>query len=316
MLGPCFPWFRSRSGCLSAPAFLCLAIALARFARAEDRVVVPTYPPCFPVTLTATGVTGRPPLTFTWTLPGGAGTLTGNPATLDTNRLPAGFQTIQLEMRNPWGTAHLGTSLVVEALGFAASPTATRLPDGSYRFHAQTTGATEWRWTWGDGTGTGWLAGCDGLEPTHQFSAPGAYTVRVDARNCREAALSRTITVQVVTQILEIAAFQPVCATAPYCTFPTGAPAPFSQTVAGPAELYLYDWNGDGFDEEISLTQVTTHVYPQPGFYLPRLTVFGADQAIERTAPAPVAIAGSPQTLIFADGFEGGDLSSWSGHVP
>jgi hypothetical protein len=295
---------------------LCLAIALARFARAEDRVVVPTYPPCFPVTLTATGVTGRPPLTFTWTLPGGAGTLTGNPATLDTNRLPAGFQTIQLEMRNPWGTAHLGTSLVVEALGFAASPTATRLPDGSYRFHAQTTGATEWRWTWGDGTGTGWLAGCDGLEPTHQFSAPGAYTVRVDARNCREAALSRTITVQVVTQILEIAAFQPVCATAPYCTFPTGAPAPFSQTVAGPAELYLYDWNGDGFDEEISLTQVTTHVYPQPGFYLPRLTVFGADQAIERTAPAPVAIAGSPQTLIFADGFEGGDLSSWSGHVP
>ncbi|MDX1998978.1 MAG: hypothetical protein SF066_14775, partial [Thermoanaerobaculia bacterium] len=106
------------------------------------------------------------------------------------------------------------------------------------------------------------------------------------------------------------------CPTTPYCTFPTGAPVPFAQAVAGPAALYLYDWNGDGFDEEVSAASVLSHAYPSPGFYLPRLTVFGVDQAVSRSAPAPIQITGSPQSLIFADGFERGDLSRWSSHVP
>jgi hypothetical protein len=161
-----------RSGYSLAPAFFLTALALP--SHAEDHVVLPSYPPCFPVTLTANDVHGRPPLTFTWTLPGNAGTLSGNPTTLDTNRLPAGFHTIQLEIRNPWGVVRSSLSLVVEALGFSATPTATHQPDGSYRFHARTQGATEWRWTWGDGTGTPWLTGCDGLEPEHHFPAPGA----------------------------------------------------------------------------------------------------------------------------------------------
>ncbi|MDX1998698.1 MAG: PKD domain-containing protein [Thermoanaerobaculia bacterium] len=312
MSGPSLPI--RRSGLTLAPALFLAALALP--SAAEDRTTLATYPPCFPVTLTANDVRGRPPLTFTWTLPNGAGTLTGNPTTLDTNRLPAGFHTIQLEIRNAHGVARSSISLVVESLGFATTPTATRQPDGSYRFHAQTSGATEWRWTWGDGTGTPWLTGCDGLELEHRFPAPGTYTVTVEARNCRQPAISRVFTVQVVQQILEIATFQPSCPTTPYCTFPTGAPVPFAQSIAGPAALYLYDWNGDGFDEEVSAAPVLSHAYPSPGFYLPRLTVFGVDQAVSRSAPAPIQITGSPLNLIFADGFETGNLSRWSSHVP
>ncbi|MDX1996820.1 MAG: hypothetical protein SF066_03795, partial [Thermoanaerobaculia bacterium] len=121
MSGPSLPL--RRSGLTIAPALFLAALALP--SAAQDHSILPTYPPCFPVTLTANDVRGRPPLTFTWTLPTGAGTLTGNPTILDTNRLPAGFHTVQLEIRNPWGVARSSISLVVEALGFASTPTAT-----------------------------------------------------------------------------------------------------------------------------------------------------------------------------------------------
>jgi PKD repeat protein len=270
---------------------------------------VPSYPPCFEVTYTA-DATGAPPLTFTWTLPDGT-TLSGNPLTLDTGLLSTGFNAIELEVTNGAGAVIYPVSLVVEDLAFTAPPKFTPADETTIAAVANTTGATEWRWSWGDGTVSPWTTGCAGYAPTHTYPAPGLYTVSVEARSCRSGPLTATGILDLggaTTPLIET--FEAVCLTAPFCTFDAGEIVAFRTIVSASPDAYLYDWNADGFDDEVSATPAASHVFVTPGFYTPRLTVLAGTASDRRDHEAPIQIVlGS--TLLFDHDFENGSLAGW-----
>lgn len=275
--------------------------------------IAPSYPACFEVTLDA-DVTGVGPFEFTWSLPTGE-TLDGNPAVLDTGLLPSGFHELVLSVANAHGVDTHTVSLIVEPLEFLEPPTFTR--DGlAVSAVANTRGATEWRWHWGDGTRTGWLTGCDGYAPTHAYATEDVYTVTVEARSCRAGPLSATGAVDLrgdEPSVL-VERFEAVCPTAPFCTFSTDDEVPFLVELAAPASVtaLLYDWNGDGFDDEITTAPVTAHRFLSPGFPQPRLTALAGSTAHSVTLAAPLQIIGGEPELLFEDGFESGDLRHWS----
>jgi PKD repeat protein len=272
--------------------------------------LVSSYPPCFEVTLEAEA-TGAPPLSYTWSLPGGA-TLSGNPAVLDTALLPAGFHEITLTVTNAAGVATYPVLLAIEELGFSSLPTFSIVDGTTVSARANTTGATEWRWSWGDGTSSGWLSGCEGYAPAHTYPAPGTYSVSVEARSCRSGPLTATGTLDLGGSTAPlIERFQAVCPTEPFCSFDTGEAVPFDVLVSVTVDSYLVDWNGDGFDEEVTFSPVTSHVFTAPGYYLPRLTVLAGTSLDVRYHEAPIEVLGSP-ALLFSDGFESGDLRHWT----
>jgi PKD repeat protein len=269
-----------------------------------------SYPPCVQVTLSA-DVTGRPPLTSTWTVAGGP-VLTGNPLVLDTGLLSDGNHEIVLEVDNSAGSVQYPVDLVVESLGFGGGPGITPAGGDRVWFQANTLGATEWRWTWGDGTGTSWLSGCDGSAPTHTYPGAGSYPVLLEARSCREGPITWSGTVEVTEETPPvIESFEVVCPAAPFCSFRAGEEATFSAQVSGSADLYMYDWDGDGVSDELTGAPVASHAYDAAGYYTPRLTVVGAGSSDTAVLEAPVEVVAAPE-LLFSDGFESGDLRKWS----
>jgi len=270
---------------------------------------LPSYPPCFEATLTA-NATGRPPLSFTWSLPGGQ-VLQGNPVVLDTGLLPTGFNEVVLRVANDAGEALYPVSVVVEDLAFEAAPDLVVTGGTTVATSANTRGATEWRWSWGDGTVTPWTAGCAGYQPSHTYAAPGEYTVTVEARSCRGGPIAMSGTLVLGSgPALGIERFAVVCPTAPFCRFAAGEVVPFEVSVAGGPEAYLYDWNGDGIDDEVASGVVSSHVYPSAGYFTPRLTVLAGSVLDQAALEVPVEIVAGTG-LLFSEDFEGGDLGDW-----
>lgn len=277
----------------------------------RDSSFLPSYPPCFEVTLTA-DTSGAPPLTHLWTLPTGT-ILTGNPLVLDTELLPTGFNTIDLTVSNHAGTASLPVTLVVEDLAFTAPPSFTLTTETTVAALANTTGATQWRWSWGDGTVSPWTSGCPGYAPSHTYPAPGTYQVIVEARSCRAGPITATGTLDVggAPPVDLIEDFRVLCPTSPFCTFAVGDVLSFATVLNHPPDSYIYDWDGDGFDDEASAAAVLEHVYSEPGYYTPRLTVL-AGQAVDRQFhPAPIEILAA-SSLLFDHDFEAGTLAGWT----
>ncbi|MFW6012195.1 MAG: PKD domain-containing protein [bacterium] len=267
-----------------------------------------TFPPCIDVTLTA-DATGAPPLSYEWTLPDGQ-LLAGNPATLDTGLLPDGFHEIELAVTNDFGTATHTLQLTIEQLAFAEPPSFA--VDGTtVTATANTVGATEWRWSWGDGTATSWLSGCDGYQPTHTYADLDTYQVTVEARSCREGPLRATGTLDLTGSAPVIETFQVLCPTSPFCSFEAGEPVSFEILVQGTPDAYIYDWNGDGFDDETTAQPVESHVYTQPGFFIPRLTVLADDQIDQMHHETAIEIRSAP-SLLFDYDFEEGTLDGWT----
>src|SRR5262249_53755578 len=117
---------------------------------------------CQPVTLTATGVTGRPPLTTGWTIvnsdalaaPGG--TSTANPFVWDTkaNGVPQGTYTATFSASNGGSPATKSATFTLGSLpalpangGF--TPTVDPFTAGTVTLHVAVPGATEWNWDFG-----------------------------------------------------------------------------------------------------------------------------------------------------------------------
>ncbi len=235
----------------------------------------PSYLPCERPTFTANGLTGKPPLTLTWLLDNRT-SFSVNPLTLDTATIPAGSHTLTARLTNAHGAATRAVPFSVQPLAFLLPPTHDNLGSNTARLRANTSGATEWRWVWGDGTSTAWLAGCPGYAPTKQYARPGTYSVQLFARNCRDAAI-QTVFPVTVTQTLaaRVLSFLAACPFT-FCIFPANTPIRFDQTFAGAPTVYRYDWNGDGVFEQISPVPVTSHAYPAPGLYTPRVQVADA----------------------------------------
>jgi len=264
---------------------------------------------CQPVTLTANDVTGRSPLTYQWAVTDGgsnpppnyvAGTTNPSTWTIDPATTP-GTYTAEATVSNSAGSAVKSTTINVQGLpllpaGGTFAPTNDSFTNGTVQLHVNAPGATEWNWDFGDGSSTGWVSDpVSGPNPVHSYTALGAYTVTVQVRNCVEAARTSSGLAVNITQIAPlVAGFAAQCDFG-LCGFNTGEAITFTDSSTG-AELWDYDWNGDGtFEDAGHSTPVTSHTYSQTGDYYPKLRVHrGAETDVFTHAAKITVSTGAP----------------------
>ncbi len=289
-------------------ATLPLTVLSAQPAIGSISVSPPSPLQCQPVTLTGTGVTGEPPLTYAWaitenTAPAPGGTSSATSFTWDTaaNAASPGTYTAQLGISGV-GTGSASASFTLgslPSLPLTFTPTAGT-PDsgGKVIFGAGVAGATQWNWNFGDGTGyQGWTNDpVNGPNPPHTYAATGNYTVTVQVRNCLSEAVvtSSSISVNITSVTKLTAGFAAICAFAP-CAFTAGSPITFTDSSTG-ATTWDYDWNGTGtFADAGHAAPVTQHTYATAGSYSPTLRVHNGSQIATYTiSPALVVYAGQP----------------------
>ncbi len=257
--------------------------------------LTPAYSPCEEIRFSGQA-TGKPPLTLRWLLDGSLYS-TGATATVPSGRLTSGSHAMVFEVSNAHGVAQRSIPFAVQNLEFLLPPSAENLGGSKARFVANTTGATEWQWVWGDGTTSPWLAGCDGYAPTRQYAAPGTYTVRVFARNCRGTMVTSVTFPVTVTQTLAAKVLRFTASNCPlgFCIFPIGTPVLFDQAFAGTPTVYRYDWNGDGTYEQVSPAPVASHSYAAAGLYTPVVQVSDATATSTFRHSLPLLIEGTSQ---------------------
>jgi PKD repeat protein len=234
---------------------------------------------CQPVTLTANGVSGQPPLGWSWAItftnggsPASGGTSTAANSfvwdTKATNATPAGY-TAKVTINNGTNTpASAQTTFTLGSLaalpaGGSFTPTNDPFASGTVQFHVNVAGATEWNWTFGDGATTGWTNDpVNGPNPTHTYTAVGTYSVTVTVRNCAQpgGVTSAALAVKITQTTPLIASFAPVCSFG-FCAFSSGSPITFTDSSTG-AGCWEYDWDGTGtFPDGGHTAPVTSHTY-------------------------------------------------------
>ncbi len=261
-----------------------------------DITVSPQNPlACQPVTLTANGLGGRPPVSVNWTVSNGALVVasgSGNPSfTWNSIGSPPGPYTANVTVSKQGFPSvstskqvNLGTLPVLPAAG-SFTPANDQISLGAVRFHANVPGATEWRWNFGDGWGP-WSSNPsdekDGPNPLHSFTTTGKKTVQVAVRNCvnrgpnDEGYVSAPLEVSITSvEPLNVTLFLAEGCEGPYCDFSPGQTITFRVDTEGiPTGIeYEYDWLGNGFggangaDDQVSPTKLT-HSYAE-GTYSP-----------------------------------------------
>ncbi len=297
---------------------LCLLLGIATPAFADPCLApvagsgLDSWPKCVDVTFTGQGVTGLPPLTYTWEVSNGY-RFAGNPGTLHTENLDPGSYSAQLAVSNAYGTRRsLPVFFSIESLSPGPTPVWTNLGSRVVELQAQATGATEYQWVFGDGVTSAWIQGCLGRTVTHTYPAVGSYAARLRVRNCEDpqqngAAFTITVTEEPQLAVLAWAAFCDLG----FCIFDTGETVFFTTLVQGNPSTYSYDWDGDGLTDEVSAVPIASHVYHRAGTYLPRLTITRGTQVSTYLHQLPLVVlqASGP---IFADGFESGTTAAWS----
>jgi PKD repeat protein len=273
-----------------------------------------TLPPCYSVTFTAQGVTGKPPISLTWDSDLGE-RFTGNPIHLDTTAY-TGFHRLTIHATNPYGSASRDVFFRVEYLSvptpIATSPNPS--PDLTISVTAEPVGATEWHWLWGDGSQSPWTSDCSAFSTSHTYPASGTYQLRMEARSCNEGPLqSAPLTVTVGdSDAIDILVWQVEGCQSGFCVFQTGDPLTFDQLFSAIPDRLDYDWDGDGTPDQSSLFPIPTHTYLLPGAYRPILTAHRGTSSATRQHDGFILIEGPAQHLVFEDGFETGDLGAWS----
>ena len=154
---------------------------------------------CQPVTFTASGAMGTPPLTYAWTLDSGGtpvpgvGSTTGTLVWNTTASTPPGSYRATVTVSNAPGTDSKNTLVTLSALSplpaaGSFAPTTDPFTGSTGQFHVTVAGATEWTWDFdGDGvfSEADWTSDpVAGPNPVFTYSTPGTRQVRVKVRNC------------------------------------------------------------------------------------------------------------------------------------
>jgi PKD repeat protein len=180
-----------------------------------------------------------------------------------------GIYTVKLTVSGPGGSSSkLGTINVTRA---PQAPDANFTPDKlsgdaplTVFFDNQTTGdVTSYLWEFADGTSS------NEAEPTHVFSTPGAYTVRLTARGQNNLSDFAEAVINVTKPL--------VPPNASFSVNPTAGSAPLTVQInnqsAGDNVTYTWDF-GDGTTSQTT-DAVFTHLYTTNGSFTIRLTVSG-----------------------------------------
>jgi PKD repeat protein len=267
---------------------------------------------CQPITLTASGVTGKSPLAVSWavldagnSLPVAANISGSNPAVWDTtNVLPGSYKGIPTAS-NGFGSATLPTgsapTITLQALpsmpgGGTFAPSNDAFAAGTVQFHVNAAGATSWKWDFGDGSPQVETNDpVNGPHPVHSYSSTGQKNVKVTIDNCVDSPRdSSTLQIQ-INQInpLLINTFQALCNVAP-CVFGVGEPITFLQDVSGEPTLFEYDWDGNGSFEQSGPAIVPTHTYDTASTYNAKLRIVRGAETKEAIFTLVVSGDGPP----------------------
>jgi PKD repeat protein len=236
---------------------------------------------CQPVTFTATA-TGKPNLTYTWTISTKTGVATAqecvNPNQGQTGGVILGPTSTGTTKTFTWSTSgvsvgpdgscfratadvkngdNVSTSAVKDVwlaalppLPTSFAPTNDPFAAGTVKFHVVAAGATEWNWDFGDGTSTGWTNDpVNGPNPTHTYTTIGTRNVTVKVRNCAEGEKTSSVLQVSITQTEPLTAsfqFTPLGSCIFGCPATVNQPVTFEDNSTG-AETWEFDWKGDGF---------------------------------------------------------------------
>ncbi len=250
---------------------------------------------CQPVTLTANGVTGQPPLTWAWSItsggnpaPGGSSSAAGSFLwdTAANSDVPGNYVASVGINNSTNAPASAQVSFTLGSLpalpaSSTFAPTNDSFTSATVQFHVNVPGATQWSWNFGDGAGFGAFTNdpVNGPNPTHTYSAVGPYNVQVQVRNCMNlgGATSSTLPVTITQVTPLIASFTPQCANFGFgCAATLGTALTFTDSSQG-ATFWDYDWDGTGggttFPDSGHAAPVTSHTYSAAGTFHPTLRV-------------------------------------------
>jgi PKD repeat protein len=297
---------------------------------------------CQPITFTANGVTGQPPLTYTWRVLDDQGLPVAGPVDDGASHLwPTGPGTLpgsyhgEVTVNGPGGSsgAVLSSPVTLQALpalptAGSFTPTHDPIAGGgpTVQFHVTASGATEWNWDFGDGTTSGWISDpVAGPNPSHDYTVIGTYEVTVQVRNCLEGPVtSGVLSFEILSGEPLVGFFRPnptIGCNGTSCTWETSLPLPFVDSSSPSVTTWSYDWEGDGtFEDPDHPAPVSSHTYEFSGVFVPRLRVSNAAQSFIFPDDDPghdgytITVTGTPPPdgAIFTDGFESGDTSAWS----
>jgi FOG: PKD repeat len=174
-----------------------------------------------------------------------------------------------------------------------------------------TNNPTSWSWDFGDGTTSA------DKNPTHTYSTPGTYTVKLTATNSGGSSSTTQTNLITVNWPVPAAGFT---ANTTNCT--TSASIQFNDTSTG----NITGWSWDFGDGTTSTDENPAHTYSTPGVYTVELTVSGPGGSNSTTStdyitvnyPAPVAGFTANATSITVNGnvqftdISTGNITGWS----
>ncbi|MEA2561238.1 MAG: hypothetical protein QOH06_2742 [Acidobacteriota bacterium] len=260
---------------------------------------------CQAVTLTGTGISGKPNLAYSWSIqgPGTVGGGTTNPFTMTTtSSTTPGTYVATLTVSNADGNASKSVNVTITpvvpitATGFM--PTNDTFTAGTVKFHINVANATQWSWDFDDDMNPAtsnfgpWITDkAAGENPVHSYSQKGIHKVRVKVQNCVSSeiiSLPLDIDIKVVTPLKALFSIAGGALCFPgtdVCGVDGGVDVIFLDVSTG-AEVWRFDWNGDGDyadpgEAELHESDFTPqgnarsikHAFLQPGEYFPKLLV-------------------------------------------
>lgn len=249
---------------------------------------VDAAPVCGTVRFAAEDLTGKQPLSFSWrVLDDGGSEITPAPPSPDDDvfewtsdaGLVPGLYRAELTVSNDFGSDATKTSGLVEiqSLGNLSveTPVLDSLLSGTAQLSVASVGSTKWTWSFGDGSPAVVTTDpSEGVQQTHQYTEVGTYDVTVKVENCRDGTLTSDKLTVVVDEVQPlVASFRAnLFCSGGVCQGEAGVPI-FFQDFSQGAEVYQYDWDGNGTIDETSTEPIVSHTYPSSGTFTPTLTV-------------------------------------------
>jgi PKD repeat protein len=230
-----------------------------------DFSAAPTAGPA-PLTVDFTDLSTGDPTSWEWDFGDGATSTEQNPSH---DYTAIGSYTVTLTATGAGGSdtetkADCVQVLLPPTADFSASPTNGIAPLGVSFTDLSTSDPTAWEWDFGDGGMS------TEQNPSHEYLAPGSYSVSLTASNAGGA--------DTETKADYITVVPPPPA-ADFSAAPTSGPAPLEVAFTGLSSNEPTSWSWDFGDGDTSTTQNPSHAYLTPGCYTVSLTAANAGGA-------------------------------------